>query len=282
MKKQTAEKYRNLRTIIGEWDRCVVAFSGGCDSTLLLRVAVDMLGTGNVLALTARSPSFPRYELQEAREVAAELGVEHVEFDTDELGDPNFTGNSPDRCYYCKRELFGRALRLARERGFRRVTDASNHDDAEHDYRPGLRALKELGIRSPLKEALLTKPEIREICRHLGLAAHDKPSFACLASRFPYGEPITRAKLDRVGAAEIIMKEAGFAQFRVRSHGDIARIELGPGEDSVSLLDGGAGAIVDRFKQLGYVYVTLDLEGYRTGSMNEAIGRKSVPVEALK
>ncbi len=278
MNKETEEKYQLLKDIIGEWGRCVVAFSGGCDSSLLLNVASDVLGAAKVLAVTARSPSFPAHELEEARRGAAKLGVEHMEFDTDELSDPEFVENSKDRCYYCKRELFNKVREIAKRQNISVVCDASNHDDAENDYRPGLRALKELGIRSPLKEAKLSKREVRSLSRRLGLPTHDRPSFACLASRFPYGEKITEKKLDRVGRAELVMKEAGYRQFRVRSHGDVSRIELGPEEDWSGLSGSGGGIIVKKLKKLGYVYVTLDLEGYRTGSMNEAIGEKSIPI----
>ncbi len=281
MNQAAEKKYGELKRIIGRWDNCAVAYSGGCDSSLLLHVAVEVLGAENVLALTARSPSFPPHELELARSGAARLGVEHVEFDTDELNDPGFTENTPDRCYFCKRDLFGKALDIARKRGFSPVADASNRDDAERDYRPGLRAMEELGIRSPLRDALLSKPEIREISRRLGLPTHDRPSFACLASRFPYGERITSGKLDRVGRAEIIMRNAGFSRFRVRSHGDVARIELGPEENWELLLGERKAAIIRRFKELGYIYVALDLEGYRSGSMNEAIGRKSLPADTL-
>jgi len=272
MKPQTENKYSALKKIIEEWDKCVVAFSGGCDSTLLLRVTADVLGADNIMAVTARSPSFPQDELEDARSLARSFGVSHIEFDTDELNDPNFSDNTKDRCYYCKRELFEKMLETARNHGYDIVADASNYDDAVSDYRPGLKAIKELGIRSPLREAGLKKEEIRELSRALGVPTHDKPSFACLASRFPYGEKITGEKLDRVGSAERIMKDAGYRQFRVRSHGDLARIELGSGEDPHPLFETGEESVVCKLKALGYIYVALDLEGYRTGSMNEAIG----------
>lgn len=280
MKKETERKYRNLRADIKEWGRCIVAFSGGCDSTLLLSVTADVLGRENVLAVTARSPSFPLHELESARKRVKSLGVEHIEFDTGELGDPNFTSNPENRCYYCKRELFGKVGDIAEKRGVEVIADASNYDDEQKDFRPGLKALEELSIKSPLKDARLTKAEIREISRSLCLPTHDKPSFACLASRFPYGEQITASKLERVGEAELILSDAGFRTFRVRSHGNLARIELGPEEDPLPLLKcHGENTIAARFKALGYVYVALDLEGYRTGSMNEAIGERSFSTE---
>ncbi len=275
---QVEKKHQRLKNILGEWERCAVAFSGGCDSSLLLNAAVDSLGADRVLAVTARSPSFPEHELRQAREMAEGLGVEHVEFDTEELSDPNFVENPTDRCYYCKRELFEKLLEIARRRDVNVVCEASNYDDEHNDYRPGLKAISELGIRSPLKEAELSKGEVRELSRRLGLPTHDRPSFACLASRFPYGEKITAEKLDRVGRAELILKEAGYGQFRVRSHGDIARIELGPDEDWDSFLDPDGEQLVKSLKELGFVYVTLDLEGYRTGAMNEAIGEKSIKI----
>ncbi len=272
MKKKTKLKHDRLRGLISEWERCVVAFSGGCDSSLLLRVALDTLGKGNVLAVTAKSPTFPLHELNSAREQTAKLDVEHVEFDTEELNDPNFFNNPADRCYYCKRELFENVLRIAREKNFFVVADASNYDDEINDYRPGLLALKELGIRSPLKECQMTKAQVRELSKELGLSTYDKPSFACLASRFPYGEKITAGKLQRVDAAEQVLRETGFKQFRVRSHGEMARIELGSEEDTYKLLKNKV-KILNKVKELGYTYITLDLEGYRSGSMNEAIGK---------
>ncbi len=266
-------KLESLKSIIGEWESCVIAFSGGCDSSLLLHVAVDTLGKGNIIAVTAKSPSFPEHELEEARKIVSKLQIEHVEFSTNELDDPNFFANPTDRCYYCKRELFEKVLDIAQKHGIEIVADASNFDDAENDYRPGLIALKEFGIRSPLKEAGLSKADVRAVSKELGLPTHKKPSFACLASRFPYGEEITAEKLDRVGKAENILRKRGFIQFRVRSHGNIARIELGLKENTRKFMALKAD-IVRCFKDLGYLYVTLDLEGYRSGSMNAAIGEK--------
>jgi len=267
-----AGKYDRLQAILTEMQSVLIAYSGGVDSTLLLKAAVEALGPEKVVAATALSPSYPDSEQQEARKIASGLGVRHREFSTDELDDPHFAQNPPTRCYFCKRELMSKLRRIAEEEGMAAVAEASNADDVRSDYRPGLRAVRELGVRSPLVEAGLGKAEIREISRRLGLPTWDKPSFACLASRFPYGEQITRDKLERVEAAENVLRQMGFRQFRVRSHGAIARIELGVTEDWSGLLDGGrARELVGRLKELGFTYVTLDLEGYRTGSMNEVL-----------
>jgi len=265
-------RYDELRRIVQGLGSVVVGFSGGVDSTLLLKVGADVLGPQNVLAATARSPSFPTRELEGAREIAQSLSVRHEVFDTDELSDPHFARNPPDRCYFCKRELLAKLIEIAGRERMAAVAEASNLDDWQNDYRPGLRAVRELGVRSPLREARLRKQEVRELSRRLGLPTHDKPSFACLASRFPYGEHITRQKLERVGKAEEVLREMGFRQFRVRSHDNLARIELGAGEDLAALMEPQSRAfLVSRLRELGYLYVALDLQGYRTGSMNEAL-----------
>ena len=260
------ERLRERMRVIGS---AVVAFSSGVDSTFLLRVAHEELGE-RVVAVTARSHSFPKRELDEAAAFCRAEGVRHVVIDSEELGIPGFAENPPDRCYHCKRELFSKLLAFAHENGLAAVLEGSNIDD-DGDYRPGRRAIQELGIVSPLHEAGLTKAEIRALSREMGLPTSDKPSFACLASRFPYGERITAAALERVERAEQWLLDAGFGltQLRVRSHGDLARIEVPPGD--IPRLAARAAEIAAAFKELGFAYVTLDLRGYRTGSMNEVL-----------
>lgn len=254
-----------LRAIGG----ALVAFSSGVDSTFLLRVAHEELGE-MVIAATVRSHSFPRRELDEAAAFCRTEGIRHVVVDSEELDIPGFAENPPDRCYHCKRELFGKLLALARENGLAAVLEGSNLDD-DGDYRPGRRAIRELGIFSPLHDVGLTKAEIRMLSRAMGLSTSDKPPFACLASRFPYGEHITVRGLERVEQAEQWLLDAGLGltQLRVRSHGDLARIEVPPSD--IPCLAARSTEIAAAFKGLGFAYVTLDLLGYRTGSMNEVL-----------
>jgi uncharacterized protein len=246
-----------------------VAFSSGVDSTFLLRVAHEELGE-RVVAVTARSHSFPKRELDEATAFCRAEGVRHEIIDSEELDIPGFAENPPDRCYYCKRELFGRLLAFARENGLAAVLEGSNIDD-DGDYRPGRRAIRELGIFSPLHEVGLTKAEIRALSREMGLPTSDKPSFACLASRFPYGERITAAGLERVERAEQWLRDSGLglAQLRVRSHGDLARIEVPAGD--IARVAARADGVAAAFKRFGFAYAALDLQGYRTGSLNETL-----------
>ncbi|MDN5331812.1 MAG: pyridinium-3,5-biscarboxylic acid mononucleotide sulfurtransferase [Tepidanaerobacteraceae bacterium] len=248
----------------------IVAFSGGVDSTFLLKVCLDVLGKENVLAVTARSSTYPARELKEAKELAGSFGANHEIIVSEELEVPGFSENPPERCYYCKKELFGKLIKMARERGFNFVLDGSNADDTG-DFRPGMKAKDELGVISPLKEAGLTKAEIRTLSQKMGLPTWNKPSFACLASRFPYGERITEEKLNRVGKAEDLLNELGFIQYRVRSHADLARIEVSPEEIERFFERSLREKVVAEFKKLGFVYVSLDLTGYRTGSMNEGL-----------
>jgi uncharacterized protein len=254
-----------LKQILNGMESVLVAYSGGVDSTFILKVALETLGE-NVLAVTAKSPIHPASELAAAEELARRLGARHLVIEAGEMGDPAFVRNPPERCYLCKRGLFTRLKELAQERGLREVVEGSNYDDLG-EYRPGLRALRELGVRSPLAEARLTKREIRSFSLEMGLPTWDKPAQACLATRFPYGELLTPERLKRVEEAEEFLRSLGLGQLRVRDHGILARIEVGR-EEMSRLLGEMAPELVDKFKALGYAYITLDLEGYRTGSMD--------------
>ena len=264
-------KLDGLRERLRGIGSAAVAFSAGVDSTFLLRVAHEELGECAV-AVTACSRTFPKRELDEAAAFCAREGIRHAIIETEELSIPGFAENPPDRCYHCKRALFGSILSFAKDNGHNAVLEGSNIDD-DGDYRPGRRAIMELGVISPLREVGLTKDEIRALSRKLGLPTADKPSFACLASRFPYGERITAEGLERVERAEQWLMDAGLGlkQLRVRSHGDMARIEVPPAD--IPRLAARAGEIAAAFKDIGFTYTTLDLRGYRTGSLNETIVR---------
>ena len=265
------KKYDHLCNLITEAGSAIVAFSGGVDSTFLLKVCVDQVGE-KALAVTARSETFPERELQEAKTLADLIGGLHMIIDTKELEAPGFSSNPTHRCFLCKSELFSKLKQIAKERDIPWVFDGSNADDIG-DFRPGRKAARQLGVRSPLEEAGLGKEEIRTLSKMLNLPTWDKPAFACLSSRFPYHTKITESALRQVEDAEDFLWNLGMREFRVRHHDTIARIELGPRELSLFSEAGRQNEIVQHFKSLGYKYVTLDLEGYRTGSMNEALNK---------
>jgi uncharacterized protein len=264
------EKLDKLKEILREMEKIVVAFSGGVDSTFLLRMAKDTLGAENVLAVTALSPLYPERELNVAKKMAAEMGVKHTLIESNELEIDGFSKNPVDRCYLCKRELFEEMMKVARQEKISFVIEGSTLDD-EKDYRPGKKAIRELGIRSPLVEASFTKADVREVSKTLRLPTWDKPSFACLASRFPYGEEITEEGLKKVNEAEDFLIGLGFKQVRVRHYNDLARIEIYKEEIGKILNEAVREKVVEHLKKIGYQYVTLDLQGFRSGSMNEAL-----------
>lgn len=266
---ESVRKYNLLKALLLEMKSAVVAFSGGVDSTFLLKVAHDVL-RDNVLAVIAESETYPKREKEEAVRLAEALGVRFKVIQTKELENPDFMKNPPQRCYFCKSELFTKLNEIAQDEGLAHVLDGSNFEDTG-DYRPGAQAGMELGVRSPLKEAKLLKQEIRELSRELGLPTWNKPAMACLSSRFPYFTEIEKDALKRVEEAEDILRAIGFSQLRVRHHGSIARIEVDVKDFPKFLEPETRKQIVEELKDLGYGYVTIDLAGYRTGSMNEPL-----------
>jgi len=267
---ELAGKLQRLREAFRAYGSALVAYSGGVDSTFLLKVAVDTLGRDKVLGVTARSESLTDRAFQIAADIARQFDLPQEVIYYSELGVPGYAENPINRCYLCKGELFQRLKELAAERGFHVVVEGSNADDVG-DYRPGMRASAELGIKSPLRELGIAKAEIRAIAQELGLPNWDRPSEACLASRFPYGNRITEEKMRQVAEAEGFLRDLGFKQVRVRHHEKIARIELLPDELPRLLEAGRREAVVSHFRALGFLYVTVDLAGYRTGSMNEPL-----------
>lgn len=266
MDQQLADKYSKLKQIISQAGSALVAFSGGVDSTFLLKVCVDVLGD-KALAVVGESETFPTRELNEAIALAENMGARLIKTETRELHVPGFSQNPPNRCFLCKSELFTILNKIAAQEGISNVFDGSNADDVG-DYRPGREAACELGVTSPLEEAGMTKDDIRAISKELDLPTWDKPSFACLSSRYPYNSEITEMSLKQIEQAEDFLWSLGLREFRVRHHEDLARIELGKKELESFWAEGNANKISARFKELGYKFVTLDLEGYRTGKMN--------------
>ncbi len=264
-------KRDRLYALVGDLGSVAVAYSGGVDSTYLLAACLEVLGPERVLAVTADSPTYPAKEKAEAQKVARQLGARWHLINTRELEDPRFASNPPDRCYYCKTELFAAIRAVARQEGLQNVVYGATQDDLG-DYRPGMRAARECGARAPLLEAGLGKSEVRELSRRMGLPTWDKPALACLASRFPYGTPITTAHLRQVNAAEdFLRRELGLRQLRVRHHDAVARLEVEPKDMARFLEENTRQRVVAALKELGYTYVTLDLAGFRSGSMNEAL-----------
>jgi uncharacterized protein len=263
------EKLEQLKELFIEMDQALIAYSGGVDSTLVAKIAYDVLGD-RALAVTAVSPSLLPEELEDAKIQAATIGISHKIVQTQEMDNPNYTSNPVNRCYFCKSELHDTLKPLALELGYPYVVDGVNADDL-HDYRPGIQAAKERGARSPLAEIGVTKAEVRQISQKLGLPWWDKPAQPCLSSRFPYGEEITIAKLQRVGRAEIYLRTLGWQNLRVRSEGDTAKIELSPDKikDFVTMTD--LPSLVSVFQNWGFIYITLDLEGYRSGKLNQVL-----------
>lgn len=271
-----AAKLEQIQGIFAEMGQALIAYSGGVDSTLVAKIAYDVLGD-RALAVTAVSPSLLPEELEDAEIQAATIGIPHKLVHTHEMDNPNYTSNPVNRCYFCKSELHDTLKPLALELGYPYVVDGVNADDL-HDYRPGIQAAKERGARSPLAEVGLIKLEVRQLSQQLGLPWWEKPAQPCLSSRFPYGEEITITKLQRVGRAEIYLRKLGWQNLRVRSEGDTARIELPPEKIKDFALTTDLPSLVTKFQELGFIYVTLDLEGYRSGKLNQVLNQVNSPL----
>jgi pyridinium-3,5-biscarboxylic acid mononucleotide sulfurtransferase len=271
------DKLEQIKALFREMEQALIAYSGGVDSTLVAKIAYDTLGdplrggrAERALAVTAVSPSLLPEELEDAKIQAATIGIRHQVVETHEMNNPNYTANPINRCYFCKSELHDTLKPLAIKLGYPYVIDGVNADDLQ-DYRPGIQAAKERGALSPLAEVGMSKMEVRQLSQQLGLPWWDKPAQPCLSSRFPYGEEITISKLQRVGRAEIFLRQLGLNHLRVRSEGDTAKIELPPEKIKDFVANNDLNTVVERFQQLGFLYVTLDLEGYRSGKLNQVI-----------
>ncbi|MCX5700577.1 MAG: ATP-dependent sacrificial sulfur transferase LarE [Candidatus Omnitrophica bacterium] len=267
---QLAKKLNKLKKLLSKYDSCLIAFSGGVDSAFLLKVASLVIPKNKILGVTANSPTYPKEELVFAKRIARSFGVRHKVISTRELNNKKFIANSTQRCYFCKKELFTQLWSIAQKNNIKYIFDASNASD-KSDFRPGNEAKKELKVLSPLQKVDLNKDEIRKLSRKLGLITWDKPALACLASRIPYGRRISTIILERINKAETYLRTIGFDHVRVRDYENLCRIEVG--KKGIPDLIDKRKSIIDKLKKLGYNYITIDLEGYRTGSMNEGLIR---------